>query len=163
MSVLPWLESLSADDWDRRPAGRWEGSPGAAPAALAAAEAALGTRFPADYRELMLSSNGGELSGPEESITLERVEDLVERNTEERYEEGFPGMRVIGDNGGGAVYCYDPAGRLGHGEWGVYWVSLGDLAPENARFAGVDLSEVLRRIANGVSFFDEPELGPHTA
>lgn len=158
--LLDWLESLSADDWDQRPAGRWEGSLPASPAAVESAEANFGVQFPRDYRELLLASDGGELGCPRGSIMLERVEDLVDRNTEERYEIALPGMIVIGTDSGDAVYFYDPTNLLKHDAWALYWVDLGELGMENARFAGKDLGEVLRRIAAGVSFFDEPKIDP---
>ncbi|WP_315094436.1 SMI1/KNR4 family protein [uncultured Cellulomonas sp.] len=158
-ALLSWLESLSPDDWDARPAGAWEGSPPADPATLASVEDALGVALPAEHRELLLASDGGELSGPESSVTIAPVDDLVRRNADGRFRDAFPGMVTLGDDGGGALYFYDPQDSLGRGAWAVYWVAWSALGVSWARFAGADLADVLRRVADGVSFFDEPRLG----
>jgi hypothetical protein len=153
--LVAWLERVSADDDVFL---RWEGFPPADPAAVTAAETALGVDFPDDYRDLLLASDGGEFTGPEESMVLEPVGDLVDRNTEERYVEGLPGMVVIAATAGDGVFFYDPGNRYGHGEWALYWVELGDLAADNPTLAGRTVTEAVHRIADGVSFFDEPRV-----
>lgn len=158
-SLLSWLIHLSGEDWERRPAGIWEGRPETDASVVSQAEVELGVRVPEDYRTLLLESDGGALAGPNETMNLEWVEDLVDRNNEQRFEEGLPEMLVIGDNGGGAVYFYDPGNRLGHGAWCVYWVNLGDLDLANARLAGRSLTETLHRIAGGISYFNRPKIG----
>ncbi len=155
--LVAWLESLTPD-WDRRPAGSWTGAAPADPAAVAAAEAALGVTFPDDYRALLLAADGGELAGHEESIVLEPVGELVDRNTEDRYTEALPGMVVVATTAGDGIFHYDPRNRYGQGEWALYWVDLGDLSAGDPTLAGHTLTEAVHRIADGVSFFDQPPL-----
>jgi hypothetical protein len=154
--LLTWLRGLSADDWDRRPAGRWEDGDPADPSAVDAAESALARRFPDDYRGVVLASNHAALTGPNESINFEPIEGVASLTADHAH--SLRDMVVVGDNGGGAVYFYDPNNALGHGQWALYWVNLGDLALDNARLAGKDLTDALHRIANGVSYFNEPAL-----
>lgn len=49
---------LIAEDEPERIESRWLGFPAAAPEVIAAREAELGVRLPADYREFLLASNG---------------------------------------------------------------------------------------------------------
>jgi hypothetical protein len=140
-------------------AHRWEDWPPADPAVLAKTEAALGVRFPADYRELVLATNGGTLTGPAEAITLWGVDELVDRNADELYAEALPEMLVVGENGGGGIYFYDPRNRIGRGTWALYWVALGAASLRTAKYAGADLREVFERVVGGVLFFDEPAIG----
>ena len=140
-------------------AHRWEDWPPADPAVHAPAAAALGVRFPVDYRELMLVTDGGTLIGPAEAITLWGVDELADRNADELYAEALPEMLAVGENGGGGIYFYDPLDRIGRGAWALYWVSLGAASLRTAKYAGADLRGVCERVVGGVLFFDEPAVG----
>lgn len=163
-ALLTWLRGLddAGAGRDDGPRAAWDGwdAPGDA-AALAAVEHELGRRLPDDHRDLLLACDGGSLAGPQETVNLAPVADLVRRTRDGRFQDAYPGMVAFGDNGGGALYFYDPEGSLGRGTWAVFWASWSDLRPEWARFAGDDLTDVLHRVADGVSYFDEPTLGGH--
>ncbi|HYK74264.1 MAG TPA: SMI1/KNR4 family protein, partial [Pseudoneobacillus sp.] len=66
-------------------------------------------KFPEDYIEFMLSSNGGEGQINERYLRLWEMESIVEANGVEGYsiEEFAPGLVVIGSDGGGTAFGYD--------------------------------------------------------
>jgi hypothetical protein len=137
----------------------WQSRPAADAAEIAHVEARLGLQLPAEYRALLLVSNGGSLVGPSDTVTLESVGELPVIARQEEYHRLIPGMLVIGDNGSGAVYFFDPHNALRRGAWALYWVQLGLLSLGTARFAGASLAELFSRIASGVLFFEEPAIG----
>jgi hypothetical protein len=147
------------DVLDALPQDMWRPRPPADPAALAALESRLGQKLPAEHRSLLAKSDGGTLTGPREQLILHDVARMMDSLDDEEVKAALPGMIVFGENAAGAFYYYDPAGRLGHGPWAVYWNELSSLGFAESRFAGSDLADVVRRIRDGMQFFDEPELG----
>lgn len=132
------LKALSMPTWFSRSAGSL--------AAIEELEQEYNIRLPEDYRLLLLYSNGGSLGGEAGSFNYESIEDLMWHNLDERFEEHLPGMFVIGDNGGGSVYFYDPENKLGHGSYALFLVPLGALRFDYAVFAGQSLTEVMNGI-----------------
>ena len=81
---------------------RW--NPPATDADIQAAEARLGVRFPAEYRELLRLADGAEADDREfDSLLLYGTEALDERNATWETFAYAPGFLAIGDTGGGDV------------------------------------------------------------
>lgn len=74
---------------------------------LPAIETKLGKTLPADYKELLEISNGGEGSLGKEYLMIWAVEELVEYNQQYEVEKYAPGWLVFGSNGGGEAYAFD--------------------------------------------------------
>jgi hypothetical protein len=72
-------------------------------------EEQLEIKFPDDYIEFMLRSNGGEGQINERFLRLWEIEGIVEANGIEGYSilENAPGLVVIGSDGGGTAIGYD--------------------------------------------------------
>ncbi|HEV2736134.1 MAG TPA: SMI1/KNR4 family protein [Longimicrobiaceae bacterium] len=133
------------------------------PGTLDALEAEFGFTFPDDYREVMQARDGFGLARHRTALNVLRARGLSEHNADEEFEEGLPGMFVIGTDGGGSVYFYDPQGRLGKGRWALFLVPLSDLDFAESRFVGTSLAEVVDAILRDEDFHARPRLGPGPA
>ena len=129
------------------------------PGALDALEAELGLAFPDDYREVMRARDGFALAKHRTALNVFRAEGLSEHNADEELEAGLPGMFVIGSDGGGSVYFYDPRGTLGKGKWALFLAPLNDLDLAEARFAGASLSDVVDAVLGDEELHGRPRLG----
>jgi hypothetical protein len=136
------------------PDNRWASRPPADEESVAALERQYDLHLPSDYRGLLLRSNGGSIGGKDAAINLEPVEMLMSHNLDPRFVADLPGMFVIGDDGGGAVYYYDPDGRHGKGDWALFLIPLGELGSGRQRFAGRSLTSAAERALAGESFFE---------
>jgi hypothetical protein len=85
-------------------------------------EASFQLKFPDDYKELLLISDGGSIHGPKTVFNYEPAEYLSGHNMSEFFTTNIPAMVVIGDDGGGSIYYYDPHDRLGKGPWSRLFV-----------------------------------------
>ena len=144
--LIELFASLPQNVWEPRPPGD--------ETALAALERAYELELPSDYRSLLLHSDGGSLMGAHAAMNLEPIEVLMWHNRDERFVKYLSGMFVIGDDGGGSVYYYDPGNRHGKGNWALFLIPLGELASDWQRFTGRRLTETVERILEGDSFFD---------
>jgi len=71
-------------------------------------EKELKIKFPPDYIDFMLKTNGGEGNIGEESyLRLWKIEVLIESNEDYLVNEFAPGLLIIGSDGGGTAYGYD--------------------------------------------------------
>lgn len=122
-------------------------------------EEAVGLRFPDDFRAAMRFSNGFSLVGRPSPMTVFDMERLVPHNMDERFEEDLPGMFVIGTDGGGAVYFYDPEGALGAGRWALHIARLSDLGFDDARLVAASLTEAVEAVLAGERFLERPRRG----
>ena len=67
----------------------------------------LGIKFPSDYIEFMLFSNGCEGSIGESYLTVWPIEELVETNEDCEVEEYTPGLILFGSDGGEEAFAFD--------------------------------------------------------
>jgi hypothetical protein len=150
-SLLGRLEALGAPElfWN---------NPGDA-GALDAVEAEFGWTFPEDYRGVMRARDGFALAGGGTPLNLFGADELSVQNADEEFAEGLPGMFMVGTDGGGAAYFYDPGGRLGRGEWALFLAPFADLYPAAARFAGASLSAAVDAALRGEDLYARPPLG----
>lgn len=115
-------------------------------------EKVFGIKFPEDFRQLLLLSNGGSIKGSNSVFNYEPVEYLVGHNLSEFFNTNIPGMIVIGDDGGGCIYFYDPGNKLGKGPWSLYYASMGALFfKESVNVAG-SITELIDNILAGEHF-----------
>lgn len=140
-SLIERLRARTGDEWWPRPP--------APPDEVAALERELGVRLPEDYRQLLLASNGGSINGPHASINLESAEGVLDLNLDGGYQAELPGMIVVGDNGGGELYFYDPENKLGHGANALFLVGMADLDPAAAAFVAPSLGDAVDRVYAG--------------
>jgi hypothetical protein len=142
--IVDILRSLPPSEWQPLAPGD--------PNKLAQIEKEFEIRLPDDFRELLLYSDGGSLEGPKIEINVESMDGLVGQNYDERFIERLPGMFVIGDDGVGGVFFYDPEGRLGHGKDALYDVKLGVLGFDDAVFVAPTLMEAIKLVRGGAEF-----------
>lgn len=71
------------------------------------AEVASVLRIPLDYQSFLESANGGFGFIGEDYVILTKVEELIATNTDYRVTELFPGILLIGNNGGSEAIAID--------------------------------------------------------
>lgn len=76
-------------------------------ARLRAIETQLGVEFPDDYASFVRSADGLERRFGDAYLALWDLEDLVPRNVEYEMSEMFPGLVLIGSDGGGEAVGFD--------------------------------------------------------
>lgn len=141
------------------PAGAWH-SHGVRPAPRKLDKVAqkYNVELPADFRALYRQYNGGSVT-VRSSLHLESVDGIAGLNEDEQFQENLAGMFLIGDDGGGWVYFYDPADRLGMGAYGLFMVSMSVLDHEDAIFVGESLLETFEAVARGEDLHERPKYG----
>lgn len=115
-------------------------------------EAAIKLKLPEDFRQLLLLSNGGTINGPNSVLNYEPVEYLEGHNQSEFFKTNIPDTFVIGDDGGGCIYYYDPQNKLWKGAWSLYYPSMGALFFKESVFVGVSLGDLIDKIIAGEHF-----------
>jgi hypothetical protein len=125
---------------------------------LARLEKEFGVRFPDDFRDVMLWSNGFGNGFRRTQINVFTIRELGLLNTQDDVVTYLPDMFVIGNDGGGALYFYDPKNALGKGAYAIFLVPQGEIGFDDAMFAGASLTDVVRAVLNNESFFDRPRL-----
>jgi hypothetical protein len=131
----------------------------ASPEEIESVEREFQLTFPADYRSLLESSNGGSVTGDGSLLHLDSLAVSHTENADETMEEGLPGMFRIGSDGGGSLYFYDPNDKLGCDPWAVFLIPMSDLSTERSIFVGRTLTDVIERIVGGEDFYCRPRLG----
>jgi hypothetical protein len=129
---------------------------------LGQVEQEYGVAFPADYRQLVLFSRGLGVRSRGTPIHLS-FDDTSAHLEDESLAARLPAMVVIGDDGGGSVYFYDPRDALGKGAFAVFLVPMSALGFEDAIFAGRSLTEVIEHVLADEDFYRRPRLGPAAA
>jgi hypothetical protein len=117
-----------------------------------------GVRFPDDFRDVMLWSDGFGNGFRKTQINVLPLRKLGLINTQDDVETHLPNMFVIGNDGGGALYFYDPSNALGKGAYAVFLVPQGEIGFDDATFAGASLTDVVQSVLNDESFLDRPRL-----
>jgi hypothetical protein len=125
---------------------------------LARLEQEHGVSFPDDFRDVMLWSDGFGNGFRKTQINVLPLRRLGLLNTQEDVETYLSGMFAIGDDGGGALYFYDPKNALGRGTYAVFLVPQGEIGFDDAMFAGASLTDVVESVLNDESFFGRPRL-----
>lgn len=106
--VLPF--GSLGDQWGMIPSDReWHPAHAASATALADLRSAAPARLPAAYLELLAFSNGGEGPLPVDpfNLCLYSAEEVIEIERDGSSREFFPGLFVIGGNGGGEAIALD--------------------------------------------------------
>lgn len=115
-------------------------------------EQALGRPVPVELVELLRSSNGGTLHGPQQTVHLASTEDLMAWHEEGAMEE--LGTFPFAHDGGKTVLVLDSDGEWGGPQGGVYRVHVGLRAirgfPVQDAFRVADsLSELIGHVVAG--------------
>jgi cell wall assembly regulator SMI1 len=122
---------------------RFKTRPPASPDSINRAQQELGVVFPADYRAFLLHCNGGEGSIGEHWVRMWPVHELKETNEGYGAREWYPGLLLIGTDGGGEAYVFD----LRTSPWRVLEVPFIGYEPDQERVLGesfVDAIEFMR-------------------
>lgn len=152
ITLIERLRSLSPSEWMPNTPATSE--------SVAALEEKYHIQLPADYRELLLSSSGGGLYGDQTKLNLETVADLFWHNEDPRFTAELPGMFVIGDDNGDAIYYYDPADLLGKGAYALFQVDLNCIGFSYSKYAASSLTDLVNAILSGEEIWEYPYLGP---
>lgn len=128
------------------------------PRVLERVEKNHGLRFPDDFREVMLWTDGLDISYRKSPMNVSKLDHLDTDNMEEEFEAHLPGMFVIGTDGGGSLYFFDPNGALGHGRFAVYLVPQAEIGFDNAIFCGASFTEAIQAVLRDESFFSRRRL-----
>jgi hypothetical protein len=114
----------------------WHTAPGASPAVLGELRSALPVRLPAAYLDLLAFSNGGEGPLPVQplNLCLYSAKEVIEIEREGSFKEFFPGLLVIGGNGGGEAIALDIRGAE---PWPVVYFDM----------TNIDLDESIQPLA----------------
>jgi hypothetical protein len=152
VSILERLRGL--------PESQWMTSPPATPESLLAIERKYKLRLPGDYRELMQVTNGFGLYGHRTQLNLEPADELFWHNEDPRFTAKLPGMFVIGDDNGDALFYYDPTNRLGKGIYAIFQVDFGMIGFPHSKHAAASLSELIEAILANEEIWEYPYLGP---
>jgi len=123
-------------------------------------ERELGVPCPDDYRAVLLELGSCAIAGPRMRLNVDLTEDAILSLTDDVLNERMPGIVLIGNDGGDYGYYYDPAGRLGHGAFALYFVEMGTLTFEDSHFVAPTLTEAIERVLGGENFRELPRLGP---
>ncbi len=128
------------------------------PRVLERVERNHGLRFPDDFRDVMLWSNGFDISHRRSAMNVESLEHLDTDNMEDDFAAALPGMFVIGTDSGGSLYFFDPDNALGRGRFAVYLVPQAEIGLARAMFCGASFTEAVDAVIDNVSFFTRPRL-----
>jgi hypothetical protein len=74
---------------------------------IATVENKLGVKFPRDYIELMMYSNGCEGNIGESYIQIWPIEEVIDANEACEVEKYTPGLILFGSDGGGEAFAFD--------------------------------------------------------
>jgi hypothetical protein len=139
---------------DKLPPSIFERNEGCTEEMIVEVEGEFGLKFPEDYRQLLLLSNSGSIKGSHSVFNYEPVEYLVGHNLSEFFNANIPGVIVIGDDGGGSIYFYDPRNKLNKGPWSLFYVSMGALFFKESVHVAGSLTELIDKILAGENFGD---------
>jgi len=91
----------------------WRGTDGASPELLERLRKVMPADLPPEYFQLLAFSNGGEGPLPVEpyNFCLDEAEYAAKQYADKVFHEYFPGLFVIGGNGGGEAIAFDMRGR----------------------------------------------------
>lgn len=127
------------------PANReWLKNPPASAMALEKLQEVAGVELPAEYLDVLASSNGGEGPLPLSpwNFCLDSAEETTKNREDQAFEEFFPGFFVFGGNGGGELIAFDMRGDR---PWPIVTIDG----------TNIDLEESVRTIAASfIAFLD---------
>jgi cell wall assembly regulator SMI1 len=83
------------------------GAEGTDESTLDLVEQTLKKTLPKDYRNFLLTFNGGEVEFGTHRIALWKAEELEQFNREHQVDEYAPGLLLFGSNGGGEGFAFD--------------------------------------------------------
>lgn len=144
-NIIDWLKQNPSIEWDTYGEGDTEEN-------IAAAEKNCGLQFPQDYKDLLRFSRGCSMGGKHERIELHTVDEAESLSEEPDNMLYIPGMFIIGGDGGGNFYYFDPQNLLGRGAYAVYHCSMGALSYKYSVFVGSSLRDAIKRIGDGLDF-----------
>lgn len=114
-------------------------------AQIEAVESVLGFRFPEDYRDVLLLTDGGEIDVPGNRISMIQTHHLPEFNPDPAAGEDLKDVFIFADDGGDYFFFLDPKDTFGHGAWAVYAVEMGCMTAEDALLVAASFHELVER------------------
>lgn len=101
--------------------------------ALEQAQSVIAMNLPAEYKGLMLVSNGLHTSG---NLAIHEIEDMPARNAEYEVSEFLPGYFMIGDDGGGRAILMNEDGE-------VFEVGMGSMSEVDLEKSADSIEDLL--------------------
>ncbi|MDQ3140720.1 MAG: SMI1/KNR4 family protein [Bacteroidota bacterium] len=121
-------------------------------------EKELNFRFPNDYREMLLHSDGMTLYGNDEVLSFYGTEDVSLVNYDPAYSDRLEGVIVIANDNGDSFYAIDPHNKWDKGEMALFRLDSCALRRGTSQYLGQDLREVITKMNEGVSFSALPAI-----
>jgi hypothetical protein len=121
---------------------------------IEAAEAALGQRFPDDYRQLLRAAGGGGVYGSESRVLMIPPRHLIKFNPDMERAPDLADMMIFADDQGDYFYFFDPKNLLGRGPWAIFAVPMGSASRKHAIFVARDLRHLIERILAGEALIE---------
>jgi hypothetical protein len=142
------------------PESEWMTNPPATVESLVALDKKYHLQLPTDYREIMQLTNGCGLYGHPTQLNLEPADELLWHNEDPRFAAKLPGMFVIGDDNGDALFYYDPTNRLGKGAYAIFLVDFGMIGFPYSKHAAANLTGLIEAVLANEQIWEYPYLGP---
>lgn len=109
---------------------------------IGSAEQMIGRSFPKEFKQFLLTANGGEGFVGDNYLVLWPVEDIVAFNRAYEAAEYIPGLQLFGSNGGGEGFAFDDDG-------GVVCVPFIGMAADTAIKVGATFNDFLNNLQRG--------------
>jgi hypothetical protein len=150
MSLVERLNQLPARVFHHAPPSQEE---------IVEIEAVTGFKLPADLREVVEWSNGLSIRSGKTNFSMMNAYDLAYSPSEPHFDEGLPGMFILGTDNGGAVFYADPNNQVGLGAWAVYLVRMSEMGIPHSMFVGGNFTEAIEALLAETDIFQRPQVG----
>lgn len=104
-----------------------------------------GIKFPEQYRELLLFSNG--LDGTVGRVYVQIYALHAALETNDKFKEFTEGLFIFGSDGGGEAYVFDPIN-----EWRILMVTFVSMGRADAVQVADNLKDFIRKLSFGKTF-----------
>jgi len=132
------LKVLSENNWrPRNPATEEE---------ITRLKEAFQIDLPADYEEVLRTSNGCSLHGFKTPLIIWSIMEVLAHFREHDLYENIPHSLIFGGDSGGIIYCYDLRSKNSQGSYDVFLVYEDDSQYDKSFFRTSSLTDMVDRI-----------------
>ncbi len=141
------------------PKNQWQTESPATEDEITSLERFFSIELPDDYREILLSANGGWLGQCTIALGLDDIDTLYDLNEDPYITKMMPDIFVFAGDGGGHLYFFDYLNKFTKGKNAVFWVPMGSMFRDDSVLLGRSITEVIKKILNNEDFNEYPVLG----